>query len=579
VLTLRIAPAAVLLGMFSGLHAQTQSQALLTTVPRLVRITNSFHPANGQPAATVEGVTLSIYREEHDGAVLWQETQNVRIDAEGRYTAVLGSTLNDGMPLELFTSGEPRWLGVRFNRAGEVEQPRVQLTSVPYALKAVDADTLGGRPASAYLLSPNVVTDANHGTAERSTKSASTAKSIGVSVSTADAQDFFGQTGFIVGDTTGAQTGIAVQNTTGGASSYSGMLFYDQNGALGQFQGFNNSTHEYRINNISSNGTINFMLGSSSKFFVRNGGNVGIGTTTPNATLDVNGTIGISGTQIIALSSGGSGIAVGSASSPPANNNTSVGIGALLPLVTGTFNSAFGSAAALNVGTGNQNTALGGNALVTITNGSSNIGVGYNAGSNLPTGANNNIDIGHIGGASDSATIRIGTPGTQGAFFAAGIRGVTTGLSNAVPVLVDSNGQLGTASSSRRFKEDIQDMGETSGGLMRLRPVTFRYKKAFDDGSKPIQYGLIAEEVSEVYPDLVARSADGQIETVKYQVLPSMLLNEVQRQELKIRGMQQQIDEQRKQNDEQRLQNMLLQERLAKLEATLASVSSGVREP
>ena len=93
-------------------------------------------------------------------------------------------------------------------------------------------------------------------------------------------------------------------------------------------------------------------------------------------------------------------------------------------------------------------------------------------------------------------------------------------------------------------------MGDASRGLMRLRPVTFRYQKPFADGSKPIQYGLIAEEVAKVYPDLVARSADGQIETVKYQVLDSMLLNEVQRQQAEIdaqknqiRGLQQQIDE------------------------------------
>ena len=127
---------------------------------------------------------------------------------------------------------------------------------------------------------------------------------------------------------------------------------------------------------------------------------------------------------------------------------------------------------------------------------------------------------------------------------------MTTANNDAVPVLIDSAGQLGTASSSRRYKEDIQDMGDASRGLMRLRPVTFRYQKPFADGSKPIQYGLIAEEVAKVYPDLVARSADGQIETVKYQVLDSMLLNEVQRQQAEIdaqknqiRGLQQQIDE------------------------------------
>jgi hypothetical protein len=116
----------------------------------------------------------------------------------------------------------------------------------------------------------------------------------------------------------------------------------------------------------------------------------------------------------------------------------------------------------------------------------------------------------------------------------AGIRGITTGNNDAIPVVIDSNGQLGTVSSSRRFKEDIQDMDTASSDLMRLHPVIFRYQKPFADGSKPIQYGLIAEEVAEVYPDLVARSADGQIETVKYQVLDSMLLNELQKEHLRV---------------------------------------------
>ena len=122
----------------------------------------------------------------------------------------------------------------------------------------------------------------------------------------------------------------------------------------------------------------------------------------------------------------------------------------------------------------------------------------------------------------------LGDSATQTRFFASGVRGVTTGNNDAIPVLIDSNGQLGTTSSSRRYKEDIQDMGDASSDLMLLRPVTFRYQKPFADGSKPIQYGLIAEEVAEVYPDLVARSENGQIETVKYQVLDSMLLNELQ---------------------------------------------------
>jgi hypothetical protein len=162
---------------------------------------------------------------------------------------------------------------------------------------------------------------------------------------------------------------------------------------------------------------------------------------------------------------------------------------------------------------------------------------------------------------NDNGGIRIGTQGTnsinQTSFFAAGIRGVTTGNNDAIPVVIDSNGQLGTVSSSRRFKEDIHDMDTVSSGLMRLRPVTFRYQKPFADGSKPIQYGLIAEEVADVYPDLVAHSADGQIETVKYQVLDSMLLNELQKEH--------------KQVQEQAETIRVLEARLAVLEKALLS--------
>jgi hypothetical protein len=144
--------------------------------------------------------------------------------------------------------------------------------------------------------------------------------------------------------------------------------------------------------------------------------------------------------------------------------------------------------------------------------------------------------IGNQGLAADDHIIRIGDVQTQ--TFIAGISGINV---SGVPVLVSSSGQLGIAQSSRRFKEDIQDMGADSHGLLRLRPVTFRYKQPFADGSKPIQYGLIAEEVADVYPDLVARSADGQIETVKYQVLDSMLLNEVQHQDAQLAALKEEL--------------------------------------
>jgi hypothetical protein len=113
-------------------------------------------------------------------------------------------------------------------------------------------------------------------------------------------------------------------------------------------------------------------------------------------------------------------------------------------------------------------------------------------------------------------------------------------------VVIDSNGQLGTISSSVRFKEDVHDMADVSQRLMQLRPVTFRYTRAYTDGAKPIQYGLIAEEVAEVFPELAVRGADGQVETVHYETLNVLLLNELQKQQA---HLDEQAREQKKQAD------------------------------
>lgn len=121
-----------------------------TSVPRLVKFSGALTGADGKPLTGVVGVTFSLYRDEQGGAPLWMETQNLRADQSGRYTVVLGSTNNEGIPAEAFADGQGRWLGVQAQ--GESESPRTLLVSVPYALKAVDAETLGGLPASAYAL-------------------------------------------------------------------------------------------------------------------------------------------------------------------------------------------------------------------------------------------------------------------------------------------------------------------------------------------------------------------------------------------------------------------------------------------
>jgi hypothetical protein len=174
--------------------------------------------------------------------------------------------------------------------------------------------------------------------------------------------------------------------------------------------------------------------------------------------------------------------------------------------------------------TGNYNTASGTDALFSNTSGSTNIAEGYKAGYNLTTGSNN-IDIGNPGVAAESATIRIGTTSTHKATFIAGIYG-TSVAGNAV--VVSSTGQLGVTVSSERYKTAIATMGSNSRKLRQLRPVTFHLKA---DPNGAVQYGLIAEEVAKVYPELVIRNESGRIDGVRYDELAPLLLNEVQQQQ------------------------------------------------
>ena len=217
--------------------------------------------------------------------------------------------------------------------------------------------------------------------------------------------------------------------------------------------------------------------------------------------------------------------------------NTTTGAWSLLFNTTGSSNTASGVYSLASNTTGSANTASGQESLNRNTTGNYNTAVGYRAGFFLTTGAYN-IDIGNQGVAAEGNTIRIGD-GNQTRAFVGGIRGVTTGNSDAVAVMIDSAGQLGTVSSSLRFKQDVADMGDASSRLMELRPVTFHYKTQPDG---PLQYGLIAEEVEQVMPELAVRDATGEVETVAYHELPAMLLNELQKQQAQIQQQQAQIE-------------------------------------
>ena len=205
-------------------------------------------------------------------------------------------------------------------------------------------------------------------------------------------------------------------------------------------------------------------------------------------------------------------------------NNTAFGYLTLYSNTTGKGNAGQGTNALYNNTTGIRNLGIGNNALFGNTTGSYNIALGFDAGYNLTSGSSN-IEIGTMGTAGDNNTIQIGVQGTQSFTSIAGIFG--TQVSGSA-VYVTSTGQLGVQASSERYKTDIATMATLSARLEGLRPVTFHYKT---DPDKVPQYGLIAEEVAVVYPELVIRDAGGKIMGVHYEELAPMLLNEVQRQQ------------------------------------------------
>ena len=226
--------------------------------------------------------------------------------------------------------------------------------------------------------------------------------------------------------------------------------------------------------------------------------------------------------------------------------NTATGADALSFNVGGSFNTADGKFALVNNTEGDGNTAVGHAALFNVRTGSLNTALGENAGNNLNTGDSNNIDIGASvqGVAGESDTIRIGNSDITTTI----IRGISgTTIASGSAVLVAGNGQLGTVTSSKRFKEEIKPMDEASDMLFSLKPVTFRYTKELDPiGTQ--QFGLVAEDVEKISSDLIVRDENGNVNTVRYDQVNAMLLNEflkahakMERQEATIACQQKQI--------------------------------------
>jgi hypothetical protein len=362
-------------------------------------------------------------------------------------------------------------------------------------------------------------------------------------------------------DTTGDQntaTGYQalLSNTTGGHSVANGAQALHNNTTGGQ-----NTATGFRALFANTTGSANTGNGSEALAF--------------NTTGAENTAVGYGALLINTTGSGNT--AVGSTalfSNTTAIDNTAIGAGALFRNTSGHFNTATGEGALSRNGPGGGNTANGANALSGVSEpntffddnnntavganaltgqfgnlnnntaigvdtlpltsgGQNNIAIGYRAGVNLaaPGPENNNIEIGNPGDpvSFDQNTIRIGDVQTRA--FIAGIYGTTTGSTTTLPVIVDSNGQLGTAPSSQRFKKDIKPMEGASQSILALKPVMFHYKS---DKKNAPQYGLIAEEVAKVNPDLVVRDKNGEIYTVRYDQVNAMLLNEFLKEHRKV---------------------------------------------
>jgi hypothetical protein len=394
--------------------------------------------------------------------------------------------------------------------------------------------------------------------------------------------------------TTGEQnTGIGFatlySNTTGSYNIANGTyaLFSNSIGnfnvANGTYALFANTTGNENtangVNALRSNtvGSYNTATGTNALYGNTTGGfNTAIGYRALLGNSGGGKNTAIGSESLYTNTSGGRNVAIGSDSlytNSAGNSNTAVGTYAMQYNATGTLNVGVGTYALRDNANGEQNTGIGVSALLNNVSGQRNVAIGIAAGVNVRGSDNIHIGGENLGLTSDEGVIRLGSPAFQHSAFVAGVRGVTTGQSNGVMVLIDSSGQLGTINSSRRFKEDIQPIGRVSEKLFGLRPVTFRYTQPFDDGSKPVQYGLIAEEVAEVMPELVVYGEDGKPETVSYHLLATLLLNEVQRDHRVMQAQADQLAELRRDNETQATRMAALEQQVAVLARTIGPVA------
>jgi hypothetical protein len=358
----------------SSAHPALEAQSM---VPHFVRFSGVMTDASGKPATGRVAATFSLYELEEGGNPLWMETQNVQLDEQGRYTVLLGATQAEGLPLDLFTTGKARWMGVQL--PGAAEEPRVLMVGMPYALKASDADTLGGKPASAYVLSQDLVGSAS---------------------------------GLSTGVTPAVKSGSAVQSVPAVQSAPAPKAGSQPNSSSPAAVGGSGKLHFIPIWTSSTT------LGNSVIF--QDDGNIGVGTKSPGAKL----TAVSPGTTIKGSSSGAGGIGVfGHATSKIGNGTGVFGLTAS-PGAAGVVGVAnVGGTGLVPTGVYGQSSdpngdGVGGNASATSGNATGVIGASASA-----TGA------GVAGFATATSGTAVGTTGASSATSGTGVGGFATAAS------------------------------------------------------------------------------------------------------------------------------------------------------
>ncbi|HEY4902470.1 MAG TPA: tail fiber domain-containing protein [Candidatus Sulfotelmatobacter sp.] len=603
--------------------AQQSAVASAVVVPTLVNFNGALRDAAGKPLTGPQQVTFALYNESEGGAALWMETQKVEANATGLYTAMLGSSTSQGMPAALFATGEARWLGVRVQgqEEGQEEQPRVLLVSVPYALKAADAQTLGGMPASAFALAPSTISVA-----------AATGSALGVSA--------------------GRHTPVLAVSTTGGtvntlalfaSSSDIEKSVVSQTGSGPTAKIGINATPATTLDvngdttvrgNLTSNGFVNatkYEIGGSPWAFGDVNGNIFIGFT-GNTTNRGSANTAV-GSSALATNTGGvNNTAYGESAlfnNTTGYSNTAIGGDALDSNTTGSGNVAVGEVALVNNSSGGNNVAIGSNTLTNVASGSNNTGLGYLAGAHASAAITNataigafsdvtasnslvlgsingvnsatadtNVGIGtttplarlHIGN-SNTTGLRIEGPSTSGTGtlaasfggfgdFSIDASGVVSGR-----FVVKENGNVGIGTATPDSRLSVAGSADKTGGgswgtysdrrlkdldgsfvsglsqVLRINPVRYRYKEengmGIHDGEEHI--GLVAQEVQSVIPEAVTENSKGYLLVNNDPIIWAMLNA---------------IKEQQRQIEEQRRQIRLQQRQITRLSGKVQAVGS-----